>query len=113
MFPRVAVIGLAAVVASAADAQERGQALVAPPPVRIVALPPPVQAVSPPPGMDGFRLFYDAECGTTDLPTVHNDHQPAQRGDRVLHRITLVGDVPVGVDGRSSQPLEGEPFLAA
>jgi alpha-ketoglutarate-dependent taurine dioxygenase len=34
-------------------------------------------------------------------------------GDRVLHRITLVGDVPVGPDGRSSEALEGEPFLAA
>ena len=38
------------------------------------------------------------------------DHVP---GDRVLHRITLVGDVPLGVDGRPSEPLEGEPFLAA
>lgn len=34
-------------------------------------------------------------------------------GDRVLHRITLVGDVPVGVDGRSSELIAGEPFLAA
>ncbi len=34
-------------------------------------------------------------------------------GDRILHRITLVGDVPVGIDGRPSTPLEGEPFLAA
>jgi len=33
--------------------------------------------------------------------------------DRVLHRITLVGDVPVGVDGQRSQSLEGEPFLKA
>jgi alpha-ketoglutarate-dependent taurine dioxygenase len=33
--------------------------------------------------------------------------------DRVLHRITLVGDVPVGLDGRRSEPLDGEPFLAA
>jgi alpha-ketoglutarate-dependent sulfate ester dioxygenase len=34
-------------------------------------------------------------------------------GDRVLHRITLVGDVPVGVDGRKSESLSGDPFLAA
>ena len=33
--------------------------------------------------------------------------------DRILHRITLVGDVPVGRDGRRSELLEGEPFLAA
>ena len=34
-------------------------------------------------------------------------------GDRVLHRITLVGDVPVGVDGRSSESISGEFFGAA
>jgi alpha-ketoglutarate-dependent taurine dioxygenase len=34
-------------------------------------------------------------------------------GDRVLHRITLVGDVPVGVDGRSSASIAGEFFGAA
>jgi alpha-ketoglutarate-dependent sulfate ester dioxygenase len=34
-------------------------------------------------------------------------------GDRVLHRITLVGDIPVGVDGRQSQSLSGEFFGAA
>ena len=33
--------------------------------------------------------------------------------DRVLHRITLVGEVPVGPDGRSSKSIAGEPFLAA
>jgi alpha-ketoglutarate-dependent taurine dioxygenase len=33
--------------------------------------------------------------------------------DRVLHRITLVGDVPVGIDGRKSESIEGDPFLAA
>ncbi|QNG18168.1 TauD/TfdA family dioxygenase [Rhodococcus triatomae] len=33
--------------------------------------------------------------------------------DRVLHRITLVGDVPVGVDGEESQSLAGERFGAA
>jgi alpha-ketoglutarate-dependent sulfate ester dioxygenase len=33
--------------------------------------------------------------------------------DRVLHRITLVGDIPVGVDGVASEPLSGEFFGAA
>jgi alpha-ketoglutarate-dependent taurine dioxygenase len=34
-------------------------------------------------------------------------------GDRILHRITLVGDVPVGVDGRQSESISGDPFGAA
>ena len=38
------------------------------------------------------------------------EHVP---GDRILHRITLVGDVPVGVDGERSVAIAGEPFLAA
>ena len=32
--------------------------------------------------------------------------------DRQLYRVTLVGDVPVGVDGRRSTMIEGEPVLA-
>ncbi len=32
--------------------------------------------------------------------------------DRQLYRITLVGDVPVGVDGRASTALAGAPILA-
>ncbi|MBV8621104.1 MAG: TauD/TfdA family dioxygenase [Curvibacter sp.] len=32
--------------------------------------------------------------------------------DRQLYRVTLVGDVPVGVDGRPSSALEGDPLLA-
>ncbi|MBB3211759.1 taurine dioxygenase [Herbaspirillum sp. Sphag1AN] len=32
--------------------------------------------------------------------------------DRQLYRITLVGDVPVGPDGKSSVSIEGEPVLA-
>lgn len=31
--------------------------------------------------------------------------------DRQLYRITLMGQVPMGVDGTSSRPLEGEPIL--
>ena len=33
--------------------------------------------------------------------------------DRVLHRITLVGDIPVGPDGRASESISGEFFGAA
>jgi len=33
--------------------------------------------------------------------------------DRQLYRITLVGDVPVGVDGEQSTSLRGQPILAA
>jgi taurine dioxygenase len=32
--------------------------------------------------------------------------------DRQLYRITLRGDVPMGVDGRISTAIEGEPFEA-
>ncbi|MFL6081612.1 MAG: TauD/TfdA dioxygenase family protein [Mycobacterium sp.] len=34
-------------------------------------------------------------------------------GDRLLHRITLVGDIPVGPDGRASESVSGEFFGAA
>jgi len=30
--------------------------------------------------------------------------------DRVLHRVTLIGEVPVGPDGRESKLIEGQPF---
>ncbi|HWE55379.1 MAG TPA: TauD/TfdA family dioxygenase [Acidimicrobiales bacterium] len=33
--------------------------------------------------------------------------------DRVLHRVTLIGDVPVGPDGFESQLIEGVPFRSA
>jgi hypothetical protein len=33
--------------------------------------------------------------------------------DRVLYRVTLVGDVPVSPDGRPSVAAEGERFLGA
>jgi alpha-ketoglutarate-dependent sulfate ester dioxygenase len=32
---------------------------------------------------------------------------------RVLHRVTLIGDVPVGPDGRRSELIEGIPFESA
>jgi alkyl sulfatase len=33
--------------------------------------------------------------------------------ERVLHRITLIGDVPVGPDGHESELVEGVPFRSA
>jgi taurine dioxygenase len=32
--------------------------------------------------------------------------------DRQFYRVTLVGDVPVGVDGLPSRAIEGEPIVA-
>jgi taurine dioxygenase len=32
--------------------------------------------------------------------------------DRVLHRVTLIGEVPVGPDGRASELVEGVPFVS-
>ena len=32
--------------------------------------------------------------------------------DRVLHRVTLIGEVPVGPDGRDSRLIEGVPFVS-
>ena len=32
--------------------------------------------------------------------------------ERVLHRVTLIGEVPVGPDGTESQLIEGVPFVA-
>ena len=31
--------------------------------------------------------------------------------DRVLYRITLEGDIPVGSDGKPSELISGDPFL--
>ena len=55
----------------------------------------------------GSVAFWDnratAHLGPQDLPL---------DADRVLHRVTLIGDVPVGPDGRESDLVEGEPFRA-
>lgn len=45
-----------------------------------------------------------AHLAPTDI--FESDH------DRQLYRITLVGDVPVGVDGKPSTSLKGQPILA-
>jgi taurine dioxygenase len=54
----------------------------------------------------GYIAFWDnratAHLGPQDL-----DHVDVER---VLYRTTIVGDVPVGVDGFKSQLIEGQPF---
>jgi alpha-ketoglutarate-dependent sulfate ester dioxygenase len=55
----------------------------------------------------GSIAFWDnrstVHLAPTDLTTEH---------DRRLYRVTLVGDVPEGPDGRRSIALDGEPFEA-
>jgi len=55
----------------------------------------------------GSIAFWDnrstVHLAPTDLTTDH---------DRKLYRVTLVGDVPTGPDGRPSIALEGDPFEA-
>jgi alpha-ketoglutarate-dependent taurine dioxygenase len=57
----------------------------------------------------GSIAFWDnratSHLGPQDID--HIEHE------RKLHRITLVGDIPVGVDGVPSRPIQGEPLLAA
>jgi alpha-ketoglutarate-dependent taurine dioxygenase len=57
----------------------------------------------------GSIAFWDnratAHLGPQDID--HIEHE------RRLHRITLVGDVPVGVDGTPSRSIQGQPLLAA
>lgn len=57
----------------------------------------------------GSVAFWDnratAHLGPTDL-----DHLDVER---VLHRVTLIGEVPVGPDGRPSELVEGVPFKSA
>jgi alpha-ketoglutarate-dependent taurine dioxygenase len=55
----------------------------------------------------GSIAFWDNRSTVHLAPTdLTLDH------DRRLYRITLVGDVPVGPDGRPSVALDGEPFEA-
>jgi taurine dioxygenase len=57
----------------------------------------------------GDIAFWDnratAHLGPSDLG--HLDF------DRVLYRVTIEGDIPVGVDGRESELVAGEPFLGS
>ncbi len=56
----------------------------------------------------GSVAFWDnratAHVGPQDI-----DHLDV---DRVLHRTTIIGEIPVGVDGRESTAIEGELFQA-
>ncbi|NMN97617.1 TauD/TfdA dioxygenase family protein [Antrihabitans stalactiti] len=55
----------------------------------------------------GSIAFWDNRAAVHLAPTdLTTDH------DRRLYRVTLVGDVPKGPDGRESVALEGEPFEA-
>ncbi|GAA2517744.1 TauD/TfdA dioxygenase family protein [Winogradskya humida] len=54
----------------------------------------------------GIIAFWDNRA-TAHLTALDNDHL---RQPRVLHRVTIVGDAPVGADGFVSQPVQGESF---
>ena len=54
----------------------------------------------------GSVAFWDNRA-TAHLAPTDLRHLPF---DRVMHRITLAGDVPVGVDGRPSEPIRGGIF---
>lgn len=56
----------------------------------------------------GSVAFWDNRA-TAHLAPTDLDHLEVER---TLHRITLVGDVPVGPDGRESELLAGRPFTA-
>jgi alpha-ketoglutarate-dependent taurine dioxygenase len=57
----------------------------------------------------GSVAFWDnratAHLGPQDLDDADTE--------RVLHRVTLIGEVPVGPDGRQSELVEGVPFRSA
>ena len=56
----------------------------------------------------GDVAFWDNRA-TAHLAPTDLDHLDVQR---TLHRVTLIGDRPVGVDGRESELIAGRPFLA-
>jgi taurine dioxygenase len=56
----------------------------------------------------GSVAFWDNRA-TAHLGPQDIDHLDI---DRTLHRVTLIGEVPVGPDGRESELIEGEPFRA-
>ena len=57
----------------------------------------------------GSIAFWDNRS-TAHLAPSDLDH--LDNGDRVLYRVTLEGDVPVGPDGRPSELIAGKEFLA-
>jgi taurine dioxygenase len=55
----------------------------------------------------GSVAFWDNRA-TAHLAPHDLDH--LEGVERVLHRVTLIGDIPVGPDGRQSELVEGVPF---
>ena len=55
----------------------------------------------------GSVAFWDNRA-TAHLGPQDIDHLDVER---VLHRVTLIGEVPVGVDGAESELIEGTPFV--
>ena len=55
----------------------------------------------------GSVAFWDNRA-TAHLGPQDIDHLDV---DRILHRVTLIGEVPVGVDGSESELIEGTPFV--
>ena len=55
----------------------------------------------------GSVAFWDNRA-TSHLAPHDLDHLDVER---VLHRVTLIGDVPIGPDGRQSELIEGVPFV--
>jgi alpha-ketoglutarate-dependent sulfate ester dioxygenase len=56
----------------------------------------------------GSVAFWDNRA-TAHLAPHDLDHLDSV--NRVLHRVTLIGDIPVGPDGRGSELIEGVPFV--
>ena len=54
----------------------------------------------------GSLAFWDNRA-TAHLAPRDYEHLGKQR---TLHRVTLIGDVPVGPDGRESELVAGKPF---
>lgn len=46
------------------------------------------------------------------MTAVQETVRASEIGVRTLHRVTLVGDVPVGPDGRESELAAGKPFTS-
>ena len=62
----------------------------------------------------GFRRVpdgYDKRVETNRLVAIHPLVRVHLEVERVLHRVTLVGEVPVGPDGREPELVEGVPFV--
>ena len=57
----------------------------------------------------GTVAFWDnyatAHCAPFDIA-------PDQHARRILHRVTLLGEVPVGTDGQQSEIVDGEPLTS-